>query len=233
MSRVVYPGGGTPPPYFFAQSLQVSGVRGGLCVIRGWFFAGLQIEKSSLAYFGFALAVAFELGVIHFIELFEEALSGAFGFVVAELGGWGEDAVLGIVGDFGDGLFEFRFGIDFGQVAACDLEAVEEQAGAARIDFVGGDAAEDFADGKLDGAAVFRIGDGEARLTTFARAGVLDGAARVVVVVAEVFGAFGAAEDRAAAATAVGEDVTALVDGFVGVVGEVFESHGGLSGLRS
>jgi hypothetical protein len=42
----------------------------------------------------------------------------------------------------------------FGQVEAGDLEAVEKQAGAARVDVVGGDALEDFADGVLDGGAV-------------------------------------------------------------------------------
>jgi hypothetical protein len=37
------------------------------------------------------------------------------------------------------------------EVEAGDLEAVEEEAGAAGVDVVGGDAAEDFADGALDG----------------------------------------------------------------------------------
>jgi hypothetical protein len=44
----------------------------------------------------------------------------------------------------------------FGEVEAGDLEAVEEEAGAAGVDVVGGDALEDFADGGLDGGAVFR-----------------------------------------------------------------------------
>jgi hypothetical protein len=44
----------------------------------------------------------------------------------------------------------------FGEVEAGDLEAVEEQAGAARVDVVGGDALEDFSDGGLDGGAIFR-----------------------------------------------------------------------------
>ena len=34
------------------------------------------------------------------VELFEEALGGAHRFVGAEFGGWGEETVLGIVGDF-------------------------------------------------------------------------------------------------------------------------------------
>ena len=48
---------------------------------------------------------------------------------------------------FGDGLF--------GEVEAGDLEAIEEEAGAAWVDVVGGDALEDFADRGLDGGAVF------------------------------------------------------------------------------
>ena len=48
---------------------------------------------------------------------------------------------------FDDGLF--------GEVETGDLEAVEEEAGAAWVDVVGGDALEDFSDGGLDGGAVF------------------------------------------------------------------------------
>ena len=43
----------------------------------------------------------------------------------------------------------------FGEVEAGDLKAVEEKSGAARVDVVGGDALEDFADGVLDGGSVF------------------------------------------------------------------------------
>ena len=45
------------------------------------------------------------------------------------------------------------------EVDGGDLEAVEQEAGAAGVDLVGGDAAEDLADGELDGGAVF--GEGE------------------------------------------------------------------------
>jgi hypothetical protein len=95
----------------------------------------------------------------------------------------------------------------FGEVKAGDLEAVEEQAGAAGVDVVGGDALEDFADGLLDGGTVFRQGkvEGGAAATTLLRIG--DGFSGGVVVVAEVF----SAEAGAAAAVAVGEDVAALV----------------------
>ena len=41
-------------------------------------------------------------------EFFEEALGGADGLVGVEFGGWGEEAVRGVVGDFGD---DVGFGI--------------------------------------------------------------------------------------------------------------------------
>jgi hypothetical protein len=58
------------------------------------------------------------------------------------------------------GLFAFlvamvAVGFGFGEVEAGNLEAVEEQACAARVDLVGGDALEDLADGELDGGLVF------------------------------------------------------------------------------
>jgi hypothetical protein len=69
-----------------------------------------------------------------------------------------ERAVDGIEGD----LFDWRSfdrpaaaGQDFREVEAGDLEAVEKQAGTAGINVVGGDAADHFANGLLDGAAVF------------------------------------------------------------------------------
>ncbi|HEY1993874.1 MAG TPA: hypothetical protein VGG81_05680 [Edaphobacter sp.] len=98
-------------------------------------------------------------------------------------------------------------GRGFGEVEAGDLEAVEEEAGAARVDVVGGDAAEDFSDGMLDGGAVFgqRKVEGGAAASTLLRVG--DGFSCVVVVVAEVF----SPQAGAAAAVAVGEDVAALV----------------------
>jgi len=46
--------------------------------------------------------------------------------------------------------------LGFAEVEAGDLEAVEEEAGATWVDFVGGDALEDFADGGLDGRTIFR-----------------------------------------------------------------------------
>ncbi len=106
--------------------------------------------------------------------------------------------------DFGG--FGFR---GFGEVEAGDLEAVEEEAGAAGVDVVGGDAAENFADGKLNTGTIVGIGqrkvEGGAAAAALLRAG--DGFSGGVVVVAEVF----SAEAGAAAAVAVGEDVAALV----------------------
>ena len=51
-----------------------------------------------------------------------------------KLCGWGEDAVLGVVRDFGDGLGCSVGGRGLRQVEAGDLQAVEEETGAARID---------------------------------------------------------------------------------------------------
>jgi len=115
-------------------------------------------------------------------------------------GGVDDDLFDGIgvsCGLFGDG----------GQVEAGDLEAVEEQAGALGVDLVAGDAEQDLADGALDGGAVLGQGDVEVGLAAATVAGVLDGAAGGVVVVAELL----VAQAWAAAAVAVGEDVAALV----------------------
>jgi hypothetical protein len=94
-----------------------------------------------------------------------------------------------------------------GQVDAGDLEAVEEEAGALGVDLVGGDAAEDFADGALDGGAVLGVGQVEGGAAATALAWVGDRAAGGVVVVTELF----VAEAGAGAAASVGEDVAALV----------------------
>lgn len=109
----------------------------------------------------------------------------------------------------GDDFFDclgcgFCGGWLFGEVEAGDLEAVEEEAGAAGVDVVGGDALQDLADGVLDRGTVFGEREFEGGV---AGARVLRRSSRGVVVVAEVF----AAEARAAAAAAVGEDVAALV----------------------
>ena len=108
---------------------------------------------------------------------------------------WGEEALFWVGGDFFDGLCGIfscvagGFGLA-GEVGAGDLEAVEEEAGTARVDLVASDAAEDFSDGELDGGAVFGHGEVEVGLVGSALAWVLHGAAGVVaeVFVAEAWG---------------------------------------------
>ncbi len=143
-------------------------------------------------------------------KLVEEAADEAVGtgcVGVGEFGAGGDGAVGGV----GDGLFDqasllCRDGRGFGEVERGDLEAVEEEAGAAGVDGVGGDAAEDLADGDLDGSAVLGKGEVEGGLAGAAVARVADGLAGVVVEVAELF----PAEGGAAAAAAFGVDVAAL-----------------------
>jgi hypothetical protein len=93
-------------------------------------------------------------------QLLDQFRDGAFA-----LGGVGEFCARGyysqlrVDGDLfyrlGDGGCEAGFALGFGEVEAGDLEAVEEEAGAAGVDVVGGDSLEDLADGVLDGGAVF------------------------------------------------------------------------------
>ena len=114
---------------------------------------------------------------------------------------------------FGPGVAVSR---GFGEIEAGDLEAVEEEAGAAGVDVIGGDAAQDFSDGVLDGGTVLRERkvEGGAAASPLLRVG--DGFSGGVVVVAEIF----SAQAGAAAAVAVGEDVAALVlfGGWCGVL---------------
>jgi len=121
------------------------------------------------------------------------------------------------------------------QVHAGDLQAVEEQAGAARVEGVGGDAAQDFADRVLDGGAVFGVGElegGVAGLVAGEARGLRGGfeyrfgTAGGVVVVAEIL----VAQAAGAAAEASGLDVAALEargvgDGRVGAAGLEFGRH--------
>jgi hypothetical protein len=130
--------------------------------------------------------------------------AGAFGGR-AHLGARGKGAQFGIGGDVFYG-FRGGFALGFGEVEAGDLETVEEEAGAAGIDFVGGDALEDFSDGGLDGGTVFRQGQAEGGAAASALTWVSDRFSCCVVVVAEFF----VAQAGAAATVAVGEDVTAL-----------------------
>jgi hypothetical protein len=118
----------------------------------------------------------------------------------------------------------------FGEVEAGDLEAVEEEAGAAGVDVVGCDTLEDFADGSLDCGTVFwqREVEGGAAAAALARVG--DGPTGGVVVVAELL----LAEAWAGAAASVGEDVAALVlFSLFGCVLHVFPSPRGVFGAKS
>ena len=104
----------------------------------------------------------------------------------------------------------------FGEVEAGDLEAVEEEAGAAGVDVVGGDALKDFADGGLDCRAVFGQREVEVGAAAAALSWVRGWFSRGVMVVAELL----AAQAWTGAAASVGEDVAALVlfGGFGGVL---------------
>lgn len=70
---------------------------------------------------------------------------------------------------WGSGLLRPLFGA---QVGGGDLEAIEEEAGAARVDVVGGDADEEFSEGLLDGVEVGggEEGEGAAAGEAFVRA---------------------------------------------------------------
>ena len=120
---------------------------------------------------------------------------------------WSEDAEDGIDGDFFYGFgCGCGFALGLGEVEAGDLEAVEEEAGAAGVDFVGGDALEDLAYGGLDGGSIFWEGQVEGGAAAAALFRVGDGFSGGVVVVTEFF----VVQAGAAAAVAVGEDVAAL-----------------------
>ena len=180
----------------------------------GGFFAGF------LCGFGFGFGA---------VELFDEpAAEGfvAYGSVVrgsvGELGGEGAEG--GVVDDLFDGgdvvgLLEVSAatgvaGLSPGRSLVGregeggDLEAVEEQAGAARVEVVGGDVGEDLAEGGLDGAAVLDQRHLEGGLAGAAGFEAGDRVAGGVVEVAEgfVFGfaASGGFEAGAFAAVAVG-----------------------------
>jgi len=147
------------------------------------------------------------LGLLAF-EFFDEDGGEAFALWWSDdFCGGCEGAEFGVGGDFFDGRgVAGGFG-GSGDVEAGDLESVEEQSSALGVDFVAGDAAEDFADGGLDGATIFGDGDIEFGLFRAAGSGVSGGAAGGVVVVAELL----PLEAGAAAAVSVGEDVAALV----------------------
>ncbi|MEO6910985.1 MAG: hypothetical protein ABI158_08690 [Edaphobacter sp.] len=95
----------------------------------------------------------------------------------------------------------------FGQVADGDLEAIKEESGAFGVDVAAGDALDNFSDATLNGAAVLGCRQLEEVGAAPVFAQNFDGLMSGVMVVAELF----VAQARAAAATAVGEDVAATV----------------------
>ncbi len=153
------------------------------------------------------------VGVVFFGEFLvghSEELGDDAGAVFLDFDFGREGAVDGIEGNLFDGLgFDgpAAAGQNFGEVEAGDLEAVEEKAGAAGVDVVGGDAAEHFADGVLDGAAVFGLRDVEGGAAAAALARIFDWLTGGVVVVAKFF----LTEAGASAAASVGEDMAALI----------------------
>ena len=156
----------------------------------------------------------FQLGFAPY-EVGEEKLRQARamgGVVIVELGDRGQGAEGGVEDDFFDGLGGFGLdgcGASGGQVGGGDLEAVEEEPGAARVDLVGGDAAKDVGNSELETGAVVGVRQREVEGGPATAAGAVripDGLAGGVVVVAELF-----TPERGGAATpAIGVDVAAL-----------------------
>jgi hypothetical protein len=175
-------------------------------------FGGLFEELDGGGFGGFCFG-GFCFGDLYVfsVEVFEQFADDALA-----LGGWshlglgGEGTQSGVDDDLlYQGVLLGEFGVaagEAGQVEAGDLQAVEQQAGSFGIDLVGGDAAQDFADRALDGAAVLGEWEVEMSLVGAALMGVFHGTPGGVVVVAKFF----AAEAWAAATAAVGEDVAAL-----------------------
>ncbi|QNI36016.1 hypothetical protein [Edaphobacter albus] len=143
------------------------------------------------------LLVEFFFAFAEIVLLLGEDLSFAVDVVPHLLAGFegfgrrGEESVVGVGDDLFEGLLGERLGVrgEFlvrREIGAGDLESVEEEAGAARVDVIGGEALEDEADGELDGGAVFGDGEVDGGAAGFAGVRIRDGSAGGVVVVAEV-----------------------------------------------
>jgi len=142
--------------------------------------------------------------ITHHVDVVHRGFARAAAFKV--FGGRSECAEVCVLDDVFDGRDGLLSGLRFGQVEAGDLEAVEQETGAAGIDVIGGDALEDFADGELNGATVFRNGQVKGAAALLAGDRVGNRFAGPVVVIAKVF----VAERWTGAAVPVGEDVAAL-----------------------
>lgn len=106
------------------------------------------------------------------------------------------------------------------EVGVCDLEGVEEEAGAAKVDVVSGDADHEGAEGLLDVAAGVGLRKREGGLAGSAVTKVFDWAAGLVMVVAEALAAHG----RASAAAVFRADIAAAEGGGRGLLRNV--GHG-------
>ena len=149
------------------------------------------------------------LKMIFATEFFEQQRDAALADELADLLAGSERAERGVFGDLIDDEGRFGVGLRLGQSDDGGLQTVEQQASAARVELVGGDAFEYQRDGVQDAAAVGEVGgvELEGSEAGLAGGGVLDGQARGVMVVAELL----VAQAGAAAAVAVGEDVAAAV----------------------
>jgi hypothetical protein len=183
----------------------LGGWLGRLRVLQGEQKAGLFLMEVGFAFAELLFAVGEHL-------LFATDVFPHLGAGLERVGGRGEEAVFGV----GDDLFERLLGEGLGvrgkllmgrEIGAGDLEAVEEETGAAGIEIVGGEALEDEADGELDGGAVLGNREQDGGAAGFARVRFDGGAAGGVVVVAELF----VAERGGATAASVDEDVAAAV----------------------
>jgi hypothetical protein len=135
-----------------------------------------------------------------------------YGGLLVEFGYWGEVFLEeGIEDDLVDiGQVGCGAGGWAREVGSGDAEAGEEEAGLLVVDVMGGDAAEDFEEGELDGVAVVDAGHLEGAVIAMRVGGFAAGA---VVIEAEVV----AAEGGRAAAGATGVDVAALIaTGWIG-----------------
>ncbi len=100
-----------------------------------------------------------------------------------------DEAELRIVDDFFNRLRLCFLRVRPGHVVAGYLKAIEQKAGAARIDLIGEDEAQNFSERELEGGAVRGVNEGKLIAFLFALARILDGRAVFGVVVAEVLAA--------------------------------------------
>jgi hypothetical protein len=215
--------------------------------VEGWVLGGqaggaaavdLGLEAAAFGFVGVDAGAVCALfaAVGRALAVLDELLhEGLVGLVVGdELGDGGEGAEVGIEGEVfdGDGLVVGLFGGPgfegglFGEVGGGDLEGVEDEAGAAGIDGVGGDAGDDVVERDLDGGAVLDEGDGDVFVLGVAGGRLVAATVAGVVVEAEGF----AAQGDGAAAEAVAADVAALeAAGFgLGFGGFWVGFHGGI-----